>query len=91
MTETNMTNQEKKPLEKQNADRDRAAQQIERNGFTAEELGEQSSYDDETEIARRMRRGDESKGDPDERDVAGAPDAEGVSPDISADKEGAEE
>lgn len=75
----------KADTQKQNADRDRGAQQIERDGFTAEELGEQSSYDDETEIARRMRRGDESKGDPDERDVAGTPDPEDVSPDVSAD------
>ena len=75
--------------QKQNADRDRAAGQVERDGFTAEELGEQSSYDDETEIARRMRRRDESKGDPDERDAAGAVKSEDVSPDISADKESA--
>ena len=37
----------------------------------AEELGEQSAYEDTTEFTRRLRRGDESKGDPDERDVAG--------------------
>ena len=81
-----MTNQTKKLTEqKQNADRDREAQQVKRNGFTAEELGEQSSYDDGTEIGRRMRRGDESKGDPDERDTAGAVKSEDA-PDISADK-----
>jgi hypothetical protein len=34
-------------------------------------LGEQSAYEDATEFKRRLRRGDESKGDPDERDVAG--------------------
>lgn len=63
-----------RPLhEKQNADRDEADQQVNRDGFTAEEIGEQSAYDDETEAARRLRRGDESKGDPDERDVAGVP------------------
>lgn len=39
----------------------------------AEELGEESSYEGETDMKRRVRRGDESKGDPDTRDVAGAP------------------
>lgn len=90
MTEKIMTNQPKKTLErKQNADRDRKAQQVERNGFTAEEIGEESSYEDETETAQRMRRGDETKGDPDERDEVGAVKSEDVSPDISADKESA--
>lgn len=85
-----MINEPNKTVKKQNADRDREAQQIERNGFTAEEIGEQSAYEDETETARRMRRGDETKGDPDERDVAGAVKSQDVSPDISADKEATE-
>ena len=52
-----MTNQTKKPTEqKQNADRDREAQQVKRNGFTAEEIGEEAAYEDETETAQRMRR-----------------------------------
>jgi hypothetical protein len=42
-----------------------------REGWTAEELGEQSSYEGETETARRLRRGDETVGDADARDVAG--------------------
>ncbi|MEJ7701262.1 MAG: hypothetical protein WKF71_16680 [Pyrinomonadaceae bacterium] len=33
------------------------------------------SYTDVTEIAQQMRRGDETKGDPNERDVVGAPNA----------------
>ena len=37
----------------------------------AEKLGEQSAYEDATDFKRRLRRGDESNGDPDERDVAG--------------------
>jgi hypothetical protein len=37
----------------------------------AEELGNESAYEDATEMKRRLRRGDESKGDADERDVAG--------------------
>lgn len=44
----------------------------ERDGFTAGELGAASSYDDATQMAQQMRRGDESKGDPDSRDTAGA-------------------
>ncbi len=42
------------------------------DGFTAEELGAASGYDDATQIAQQMRRGDESQGDPDSRDTAGA-------------------
>jgi len=37
----------------------------------AEKLGRESAYEDTTEMKRRIRRGDESKGDADERDVAG--------------------
>ena len=37
----------------------------------AEKLGNESAYEDATEMKRRVRRGDESKGDADERDVAG--------------------
>ena len=79
MSEPNKSNEQK-----QNADR--TAQKIERDGFTAEEIGEQAAYEDETETARRMRRGNELKGDPDERDVAGAVKSEDISPDISTDK-----
>jgi hypothetical protein len=43
-----------------------------REGWTADDLGEQSSYEGTSEISRRLRRGDETAGDPDERDVAGA-------------------
>ena len=42
-----------------------------KEGWSAEELGEQSSYEGTTEISRRLRRGDETHGDPDARDVAG--------------------
>jgi len=43
-----------------------------RDGFTAEELGQASIYDDPTQIAQQMRRGDESQGDPNDRDEVGA-------------------
>ena len=36
-----------------------------------EKLGNESAYEDATEMNRRVQRGDESKGDADERDVAG--------------------
>jgi hypothetical protein len=45
---------------------------IKKEGWSAEDLGEESSYEDTTEIARRLRRGDETVGDPDARDLAGA-------------------
>jgi hypothetical protein len=58
--------------QKQEADEDRDPENVERDNFTAEELGEASSYTDTTEMAQQMRRGDESDGDPDDRDVVGA-------------------
>ena len=44
---------------------------VKREGWGAEDLGEQSAYEDSTEMGRRLRRGDETAGDPDARDVAG--------------------
>jgi hypothetical protein len=58
--------------QKQEADKDKDPQNVERDGFTAEELGEESAYDSTTEMAQRMRRGDETKGDPNDRDIVGA-------------------
>lgn len=58
--------------QKQEADEDKDPANVERDGFSAEELGEASSYDSTTEMAQMMRRGDESKGDPNDRDVVGA-------------------
>jgi hypothetical protein len=43
-----------------------------REGWTAEDLGEQSAYEGTTEFKRRLLRGDETVGDADARDVAGA-------------------
>jgi hypothetical protein len=37
----------------------------------AEKLGRESAYEDATDMKRRVRRGVESNGDADERDVAG--------------------
>ena len=49
-----------------------AKEDVKKEGWSAEDLGEESSYEDETEISRRLRRGNETVGKPDERDVAGA-------------------
>ena len=67
-----MANEQNK--QKQNADTDAGPQQVQQDGFTAEELGQASIYDDPTMIAQQMRRGDESKGDSNDRDVVGATD-----------------
>jgi hypothetical protein len=61
--------------QKQDADKDRGPETVEREGFTAEELGEASAYDSTTEMAQMIRRGDESEGDPNERDAVGASNA----------------
>ncbi len=58
--------------QKQEADEDKDPQNVEMEGFNAKELGEASAYDSTTEMAQMMRRGDESKGDADERDVVGS-------------------
>jgi len=58
--------------QKQDADKDKNPQTVKRDGFTAEELGEESAYESTTEMAQMMRRGDESQGDPNDRDVVGA-------------------
>jgi hypothetical protein len=55
----------------QKQDADKGAQNPEREGLTADELGKQSSYDDSTVMQSHMLRADETKGDPDARDVAG--------------------
>ena len=61
--------------QKQDADKDKAPETVQRDGFTAEELGEASAYDSTTEMAQQMRRGDETKDDPNDRDVVGASNA----------------
>ena len=40
--------------------------------LSRDEIAEQASKPDQEQIYRQTRRGDETKGDPDERDVAGA-------------------
>lgn len=61
--------------QKQEADKDRDPKNVEKDGFTAAELGEASIYNDSTEMAQQMRRGDETESDPNDRDVVGASNA----------------
>lgn len=56
--------------QKQSLDKD--STDTEREGFSADELGAASMYDDPTQIAQQMRRGDESQPDPNDRDIVGA-------------------
>ena len=79
----------KNKVEKQNADRH--APKTERDGFTAEEIGEQALYENGTETSQRMRRGLETEGDADARDYVGGTASDEVSPDVSADKAGADD
>lgn len=60
---------------KQDASDEGGAKDVKRDGFSANELGAESEYDGTTEIEQRMRRGDETKGDPNDRDVVGASNA----------------
>lgn len=57
---------------KQNGSGDSEETNVKKENWSADDLGEQSTYEGTTEISRRLRRGDETAGDPDERDVAGA-------------------
>jgi hypothetical protein len=82
-----MQNDKSNQQKKQNADRDNAPAEVEQDGFTAHEIGTASAYEDATEIAQRMRRGDETKGDPNDRDTVGTVGSDKVSEEISADKE----
>lgn len=46
---------------------------VKREGWSAEKVSEEASNKEPDEIYRQMKRGDETEGDADERDVAGAP------------------
>lgn len=50
--------------------------QDEREGWNIEKLSEEASQKDEDEIQRQTLRGDETKGNPDNRDVVGGVDAD---------------
>ena len=47
---------------------------VERENWDAEKLVEESANIESDEIVREMLRGDATKGDADERDIAGSPD-----------------
>lgn len=57
-------------MEKQDKDK---VPKIKREGWKAEELIEESANQESDEIVRKILRGDETKGDPDERDIVGTP------------------
>ena len=46
-----------------------------RGGWEADEVAREASQQSEDEIQRQIKRGDETKGDADERDVAGTADS----------------
>lgn len=46
---------------------------VKRDGWNAEELSQQATNKEPDEVTREIARGDETKGDADERDIAGAP------------------
>ncbi len=46
---------------------------VKRQGWSAEEVAEEASNQESDEIYRQISRGDETKGDADERDIAGSP------------------
>ena len=56
----------------QKQDGDKESTETQNEGFSADKLGQASIYDDATQIAQQMQRGDESQGDPDARSTAGA-------------------
>lgn len=58
--------------QKQEADEDQDPNKVRQDGYTAAEIGAESAYNDSTETAQQIRRGDETKGDADDRDVVGA-------------------
>ncbi len=73
-----MTRSESRPQNEGKQNTDKSDANAGRDAVAADELGKASAYDDATVIAQQMRRGDETKGDPDERDVVGATDFKDV-------------
>lgn len=49
---------------------------VERQDWNAEKIAEEATNKGDDEIMRQMLRGDETQGNPDERDVAGSVDAD---------------
>jgi hypothetical protein len=52
--------------------KDKTPQAGNRDELTISEIAEESAYEGESEMKRRVLRGDETEGDADERDVAGS-------------------
>lgn len=49
---------------------------VERDGWQAENIVEESVNKNSDDTVREILRGDETKGNPDERDIAGSPESE---------------
>lgn len=47
---------------------------VEKQGWEAEKLIKEAANEESDDVVRKILRGDESKGDPDKRDVAPSPD-----------------
>ena len=47
-----------------------------RQGWDAEKISEEATNQEPDEIVRQIKRGDESKGDADERDIVGSPETD---------------
>lgn len=58
---------------KKEADAEKDLAKVERDGFTAAELGEESAYEGTTEMAQRMQRSSASRPDLNRRKGVGAP------------------
>ena len=58
-------------MEKQDSEK---VPNVKREGWSAEEVSEEATNKEPDEVTREMARGDETKGEPDERDIVGAPD-----------------
>ncbi len=71
---------QKKAKDRQPMERDRDADESSipapggREGWSVDELAEEASQQEVNEIQRQTLRGDETKGDPNERDIVGAVD-----------------
>ncbi|MBC7901229.1 MAG: hypothetical protein H7070_14380 [Saprospiraceae bacterium] len=57
-------------------EKDNIAKPDSKDGWKIEDLSDEASLAGEDQIKRQILRGDESKGDPDKRDNAGAADSE---------------
>ena len=53
--------------------KDEDVSDVKREGWKAKEIAEEGLYQESDEATRQILRGDATKGDPDEKDIAGGP------------------